>query len=68
MGPLVSDEQYDACTRQLYLKVGKREVLKVRAGGERGTQSRGYFVRPTVFAEVNGGMRILSARGNLPDR
>ncbi len=56
MGPLVSGEQYERVLD--YLKVGKQEGARVRAGGERGPQSRGYFVRPTVFADVKGSMRI----------
>jgi len=56
MGPLVSSEQY---ARVLgYLKVGKQEGARVRVGGERGPQSMGYFVRPTVFADVKGSMRV----------
>jgi acyl-CoA reductase-like NAD-dependent aldehyde dehydrogenase len=56
MGPLVSGEQYERVLG--YLKVGKQEGASVRAGGERGPQSKGYFVRPTVFADVKGSMRI----------
>jgi acyl-CoA reductase-like NAD-dependent aldehyde dehydrogenase len=56
MGPLVSDEQYERVLG--YLKVGKQEGARVRAGGERGPQARGYFVRPTVFADVKSSMRI----------
>jgi acyl-CoA reductase-like NAD-dependent aldehyde dehydrogenase len=56
MGPLVSDEQYERVLG--YLKVGKQEGATVRAGGERASQSRGYFVKPTVFADVKGSMRI----------
>lgn len=56
MGPLVSDEQYERVLG--YLKVGKQEGARVRAGGEPGPQAKGYFVRPTVFADVTGSMRI----------
>ncbi|HWW50212.1 MAG TPA: aldehyde dehydrogenase family protein, partial [Verrucomicrobiae bacterium] len=54
--PLVSGEQYERVLG--YLKVGSQEGASVRAGGERGPQSRGYFVRPTVFADVKSSMRI----------
>jgi acyl-CoA reductase-like NAD-dependent aldehyde dehydrogenase len=56
MGPLVSGEQYERVIG--YLKIGQQEGARVRAGGERGPQSKGYFVRPTVFADVKSDMRI----------
>ena len=56
MGPLVSGEQHERVLG--YLKIGKQEGARVAAGGERGPQPKGYFVRPTVFADVKGSMRI----------
>ncbi len=56
VGPLVSQEQFDRVTN--YLKIGKAEGAKVRVGGEAGPQEKGYFVKPTVFADVNNSMRI----------
>ena len=56
MGPLVSAEQYERVLG--YLNVGKQEGASVRAGGERGPQSKGYFVTPTVFTDVKSDMRI----------
>ncbi len=41
-----------------YLDIGKKEGAKVKTGGEKGGQGKGYFVKPTVFAEVNNSMRI----------
>ena len=55
VGPLVSKEQFDRVTG--YLEVGKREGAKLKAGGETG-QGKGYFVKPTVFVDVNNSMRI----------
>jgi aldehyde dehydrogenase (NAD+) len=55
MGPVVSKEQFDRVKR--YLDVGKKEGAKVTAGGEPGT-GKGYFVKPTVFADVNNNMKI----------
>ncbi|HTY54126.1 MAG TPA: aldehyde dehydrogenase family protein [Candidatus Binataceae bacterium] len=56
MGPLISKEQHDRVLS--YLEVGKREGAKTTIGGSAGTQDKGYFVQPTVFTEVNNGMRI----------
>ncbi|MGO9606929.1 MAG: aldehyde dehydrogenase family protein [Candidatus Binataceae bacterium] len=56
MGPLVSKEQHDRVLG--YLAIGKKEGAKTKIGGEAGPQERGYFVKPTVFTDVNNGMRI----------
>ena len=59
MGPLVSDEQLKRVTG--YLEIGKKEGAKAVCGGDRandGELSKGYFVQPTVFANVNNKMRI----------
>ena len=36
---------------------GKKEGAKLCIGGER-VGDKGYFIQPTVFADVNDGMRI----------
>jgi acyl-CoA reductase-like NAD-dependent aldehyde dehydrogenase len=56
MGPLVSKEQHDRVKD--YLKVGKDEGAKAKAGGAAGNQERGYFIQPTVFTDVNNQMKI----------
>jgi acyl-CoA reductase-like NAD-dependent aldehyde dehydrogenase len=56
VGPLVSKEQYDRVTN--YLEIGKKEGAKVKVGGEAGPQEKGYYVKPTVFTDVNNNMRI----------
>ena len=59
IGPLVSQEQLDRVTG--YIDVGAQEGARVLAGGERATEgdlARGYFVRPTVFAQARNDMRI----------
>ena len=59
VGPLVSPEQLDRVTG--YLSIGRQEGARPLAGGERlteGDMAKGYFVAPTVFADVNDGMRI----------
>lgn len=41
-----------------YIKVGKEEGARVVTGGER-LDRPGYFVAPTIFADVNENMRIV---------
>jgi aldehyde dehydrogenase (NAD+) len=59
MGPLVSDEQRDRVVS--YLDLGRSEGATVVTGGKPmagpGLEG-GYFVAPTVFNDVHGGMRI----------
>jgi aldehyde dehydrogenase (NAD+) len=59
IGPLVSEQQLERVTD--YLSVGKQEGARALSGGARvteGSLANGYFVPPTVFANVNDGMRI----------
>ncbi len=59
IGPLVSAEQLDRVTG--YLAIGRQEGARPLSGGERltdGDMAKGYFVPPTVFADVNDDMRI----------
>ncbi|HXW23194.1 MAG TPA: aldehyde dehydrogenase family protein [Xanthobacteraceae bacterium] len=59
IGPLVSEQQLDRVTG--YLAVGKQEGARAVSGGERlteGALGKGYFVPPTVFADVRDDMKI----------
>ena len=59
IGPLVSKDQLDRVSG--YLDIGQKEGAKALAGGSRlteGALSKGYFVSPTVFANVQDNMRI----------
>jgi aldehyde dehydrogenase (NAD+) len=59
IGPLVSEQQLERVTG--YLNLGRQEGARAIAGGERltdGPLAQGYFVPPTVFAEVRDDMRI----------
>jgi aldehyde dehydrogenase (NAD+) len=59
IGPLVSEQQLDRVTG--YLAAGKREGARAVAGGERltgGDMDQGFFVSPTVFADVRDDMSI----------
>jgi len=55
MGPLISAGQMQRVLS--YIEVGKREGAALAAGGSR-VGDAGYFVAPTVFAEVEPAMRI----------
>jgi aldehyde dehydrogenase (NAD+) len=59
IGPLVSSEQLDRVTG--YLAIGRQEGARVLSGGQQltdGDMAKGYFVPPTVFADVKDEMRI----------
>src|ERR1700686_4536630 len=59
IGPLVSQQQLDRVSD--YIAMGQKEGAKALAGGARlteGALSKGYFVPPTVFANVEDNMRI----------
>jgi betaine-aldehyde dehydrogenase len=58
MGPLISREHYDRVKG--YLDIGRREA-KVVLGGHAATDGalgRGFFVQPTIFADVDNSSRI----------
>jgi len=58
LGAIVSKEQME--TVLSYIEAGKSEGAKLVAGGERadiGT-GKGYFVKPTIFDDVDANMRI----------
>src|SRR5262249_47522170 len=54
-GPQVDDVQFEKVMR--YISAGEREGGNVVCGGER-TGSRGYFIKPTVFADVRDDLKI----------
>ncbi|HEY5127755.1 MAG TPA: aldehyde dehydrogenase family protein [Bradyrhizobium sp.] len=59
IGPLVSEQQLERVSS--YLAIGQKEGAHALAGGARlteGALSKGYFVPPTVFANVQDNMRI----------
>ena len=57
MGPLVSKAQMERVLG--YIQTGKQEGARLLAGGKRPEGlDHGYFVQPTVFADVDGKMRI----------
>ena len=60
MGPLVSEEQLDRVSG--YVSTGRDEGATVAYGGDRPSGeglAGGYFLQPTVFTDVEPGMRIM---------
>ena len=56
MGPLVTREQQARVLS--YIEIGKQEGARLVMGGDRLVANNGYFVEPTLFADVNRRMRI----------
>ncbi|VDQ01490.1 unnamed protein product, partial [Trichobilharzia regenti] len=54
-GPQVDEQQFK--TVMSYIESGKKEGAKLCTGGQRHGSS-GYFILPTVFADVQDDMRI----------
>lgn len=58
MGPVVSALQYEKVRK--YISIGKEEGATLASGGERPMHlSKGYFITPAVFTNVNEDMRIM---------
>jgi len=55
-GPQVSDEQQNKILA--YIQSGVQAGAKLMTGGGRGPSKKGYFVEPTVFADVQDDMKI----------
>lgn len=58
MGPVAGKKQYETIVG--YIESGLAEGARLVAGGPERPEGleRGYFVKPTVFADVNNNMRI----------
>lgn len=56
-GPQVDQAQFDKIMR--YIDLGKEQGARCVTGGER-HGSQGYFVKPTIFADVKDEMKIAS--------
>ena len=59
IGPAVDKSQLE--TDLKYIEIAKQEGARLVCGGNRlagGAYDKGYFVEPTIFAEVTGSMRI----------
>ena len=55
VGPLINRAALDKVDR--YTQIGKEEGAKLLTGGE-AVNGNGFYYRPTVFADVEAGMRI----------
>ncbi|CAK7911119.1 aldehyde dehydrogenase [NAD(P)+] 1 [[Candida] anglica] len=61
VGPQVSKQQFEKILS--YIDIGKSEGARVVLGGERnaeGEMAKGFFVKPTIFADVTPKMRIVN--------
>jgi len=59
IGPAIDQGQLDTDLR--YIEIGRSEAGEPRIGGRRltgGAYDKGYFVEPTIFADVTGNMTI----------
>ena len=59
VGPVINESQFKKILG--YIEVGKKERAKLILGGKvcnKGNCSDGYFIEPTIFIDVNPGMRI----------
>lgn len=60
MGPVVSESQMNKILS--YIEIGKKEGATLVCGGERYTEgecAKGFFIRPTIFADCNADMTIV---------
>lgn len=55
LGPQVDDEMFNKVLR--YIDVGQKDGAKLQCGGKR-LGNVGYFIEPTVFADVTDNMTI----------
>lgn len=60
VGPQVSEAHYKKILE--YIEIGKKEGARVVSGAEpneEGHMGKGYFIKPTIFADVKPEMRII---------
>jgi aldehyde dehydrogenase (NAD+) len=56
LGPVASKAQHDRVLG--YIELGKQEGARVAAGGSAADVNGGYYIKPTLFADVRNDMRI----------
>jgi 1-pyrroline-5-carboxylate dehydrogenase len=56
MGPVVSEKQYHKVLS--YVEIGKKEGRLISGGGPATEAGTGYFIKPTVFADIAPNARI----------
>ncbi len=58
IGPLVSQMQYDKVQELIQAGIDEGATLLIGGTGKPDGMNRGYFVKPTIFADVTNDMRI----------
>jgi aldehyde dehydrogenase (NAD+) len=58
IGPVVSEVQFNKIKRLIQAGIDEGAELVSDGPGRRGNHNRGYYVRPTVFANVRNDMSI----------
>ena len=59
IGPMIDEKQMNRVLE--YIRIGQEEGARLMCGGTRGMsegRDRGYFIAPTIFADVDNDMRI----------
>ena len=56
MGPVVSEKQMKKILS--YIEIGKKEGRLIAGGGPVGEMAEGYYIQPTVFADISPTARI----------
>lgn len=59
LGPIANESQYNTVLN--YFEVAKQDGAKLVTGGEKATGEgldQGFYIKPTVYADVNNNMRI----------
>ncbi|ODQ80564.1 hypothetical protein BABINDRAFT_34633 [Babjeviella inositovora NRRL Y-12698] len=57
VGPQISQPQYEKILS--YIEIGKKEGAKLLSGGKTpASLTKGYFIEPTIFADISPDMRI----------
>jgi betaine-aldehyde dehydrogenase len=56
MGPVVSKDQYDRIRE--YQEIGKKEAKLAAGGGRAEKFSKGFYIQPTIFCDVDNNARI----------
>lgn len=56
MGPVISEEAYNKIMK--YIKIGKDEGELITGGQAIEEMDDGYYIQPTIFADVDSGARI----------
>jgi aldehyde dehydrogenase (NAD+) len=59
VGPVIHEKQFETCKK--YVEIGLAEGARLVLGGEPATEgilSKGFFFKPTIFADVTKDMRL----------